>query len=405
MRLRHLIFREIQNRPTAVLTSLLAVALGVTAFVAIRTVNLASEDAVSTQLKALGANVLILPEKASLKDYYAADLNGQTLPEEHAFALSLANLSGVEKIAPKLCVPADLSGSPITLTGILPQEEFKAQAAWGGIDAFSNQHKGCKKRACVTPANGSPEALTIDRAVEKLRENEAILGADAAKMSAAKIGDWITLLGEPLKVIGILSPTGTVDDGRVFAHLHCVQRLAKTGEVVNAIEVMGCCEDVAGNLVTELQTMFPDTKIVTISQVVEAQVGVNRTMRRVSTLVFLVLVVIGGTSIASSMYANVSERRREVGTLMALGATPAVVSQLFLSKAAILGVTGGLIGALVGTLAAVGLGPYLAGVSVTPVYSLGLIAVVTALAVALAASYLPARRAALLDPCLCFKET
>ena len=43
--------------------------------------------------------------------------------------------------------------------------------------------------------------------------------------------------------------TGTVDDSRVFAHLHTVQRLSKSGEVINAIEVMGCCEDAAGNLV------------------------------------------------------------------------------------------------------------------------------------------------------------
>lgn len=405
MRIRHMIFKELRERPTAMLTSLLAIVLGVTAFVAIRTVNVASESAVAEKLDALGANVLVLPAQASLQDYYAADVNGQTMPEEHAFALALANLQGVEKITPKLSVPATLADRGITLTGILPQSEFKAQAAWGGLEMFSNAHSGCKKKVCATPADDSPESFTIDRAVEKLQENEAILGADVAKFSQAKRGDWIKVLDEPLKVIAILPPTGTVDDGRVFTHLHCVQRIAKTGEVVNAIEIVGCCEDVAGNLVVELGKMFPDAKVVTISQVVQAQVGVNRTLSRVSALVFAVLVILGGASIASAMFANVSERRREIGTLMALGATPGFVSRLFLGKAALLGAAGGVLGAIGGTCLAISIGPYLAEVSVSPVRGLGLTAVVTAFFVAVAASYLPARRAAFLDPCVCFKET
>lgn len=404
MRLRHILFKELRERPTAMLTSLLAVVLGVTAFVAIRTVNVASEEAVSEKLTALGANVLMLPAKASLQDYYSADLHGQTMPEEHAFGLALANLTGVEKITPKLCVPATLAERNITLTGILPQSEFKQQAAWNGLEMFSNEHEGCKKRVCATPANDSPDQLTAARAVEKLQENEAIVGADVAQFSKAKVGDWIKVLEEPLKVIAVLPPTGTVDDGRVFAHLHCVQRIAKTGEVVNAIEIMGCCEDVAGSLVDKLAALYPDTKVVTISQIVQAQVGVNRTLSRVSLLIFAVLVVLGGASIASTMFANVPERRREIGTLMALGATPAFISRLFLGKAVVLGVGGGAIGALWGTLAAIFLGPQMAGVPVAPVQGLALMSVLTALTVSLAASYFPARRASLIDPCLCFKE-
>ena len=60
----------------------LAILLGVTALVAIHTVTVHSEKAVARELDSLGANVLILPKGVTLQDYYAADLHGETLPEE-----------------------------------------------------------------------------------------------------------------------------------------------------------------------------------------------------------------------------------------------------------------------------------------------------------------------------------
>ena len=58
--------------------------------------------------------------------------------------------------------------------------------------------------------------------------------------------------------------------------------------------------------------------------------------------------VIGGASIASVMFANVSERKRELGTLMALGATPSMVSRMILLKASAVGLVGGFCGLTLG---------------------------------------------------------
>ncbi len=402
MSLRQLIIKELRERPTAMLTSLLAIVLGVAAFVAIRSVSVASEQAVGRDLEALGANILMLPKEASLQDYYGADLHGQTLPEEHAVRLALANLQGVEHVSPKLCVPSTLLDKTITLTGILPQSEFQAKAAWGAFEMFSNKHAGCKKAAHVL--DDSPASIAKVRVVRDLQKNEMLLGADVAESTGLTAGQHCEVHGERLKIIAVLPPTGTVDDSRAFAHLHTVQRAAKLGEVVNSIEIMGCCEDAAGGLVPQLREMFPDTKVVTIAQVVQTQVSVNRTMNRISMLVFGVLIVLGGASMATAMYANVAQRRREVGTLLALGASPGFIGRLFLGKAGILGLAGGLAGAALGTIAAVVLGPQMANVPVTPLPLLAVVAVAVSLGIALAASYLPARQAARLDPCLCFKE-
>lgn len=406
MRLRTLVAKELRERPWTLATSGLAILLGVASLVAIRHVTVASEREVSAQLATLGANILILPKQATLQDYYAADENGGTLPEEHVAEVLMAGLTGVEKVSPKLSVAARLRGQPVTMTGILPQSEFRTKAAWQTVSLFSPKpHAGCKKARCApTAADAAPEALATNRTIEELRETEAVIGADVAERCGLKAGATVQLLGGSFDVLAVLPRTGTVDDSRVFAHLHTIQRLAGTGEVVSAIEVMGCCEDAAGDLVPQLRKLLPDAKVVTISQLVQTQVGVNRLMANTSWFVLVVLVIVGGASLAGAISANVRERRREIGTLMALGATRGFVLRLFLAKALVLGLVGGAAGSMAGLGLALWLGPRWASVEVAPLPDLMTAAACAACALALAAAYWPARTAARLDPCICFRE-
>lgn len=406
MRLRTIVWKEILQRPSAVATSVLAILLGVAALVAIRHITVFSEQEVGQQLQSLGANILVLPQTASLQDYYSADQNGLTLPEERAMQIMMAGLTGIERLSPRLCVPVKVEGHGLTLVGILPQSEFQSKAAWDTVNLFKKKaHVGCKKAACGPSADQmKPEALATQRSVETLGEREAIVGAEVAQKLWLKVGVSVELLGKQFRVIGVLPTTGTIDDSRVFAHLHSVQELAKTGEVVSAIEVMGCCEDAAGQLVPELSKLLPDARVVTISQVVQTQVGVNRLMARSSLLVLGVLVLVGGISVASATSSNVRERRREIGTLMALGATPRFISGLFLLKAIWLGLAGGIGGCLLGLALAMLLGPVWAGVVVTPLVGTVALATAVALLVTIIAAYWPAHRASQLDPCTCFQE-
>lgn len=404
MNLRKIVWKELWERPAAMATSVLAILLGVAALVAIRHVTVFSERAVGSQLSSLGANILILPKTATLQDYYSADANGQTLPEEHVSAIMLASLTGVEKLSPKLSTPVKLGAHTVTLTGILPQSEFQAKAAWQTAMMFQKEHVGCTKAHTVTADSQTPEALASQRYIEELGPREAVIGADIAALYTLKAGDSLVMLGDRFSVLAVLPPTGTIDDSRIFAHLHTVQRLTKAGEVVSAIEVFGCCEDAAGDLVPQLSELMPDAKVVTISQVVETQVGVNRLMQRAFGLMLVVLTLVGAASVLGTISTNVRERRREIGTLMAIGATPGTIARLFLLKATWLGVVGGVGGTLIGTVFAVWVGAQWAGVAVSPLADVGVFACVAALLVTLLAAYWPARQAALLDPCTCFQE-
>ena len=150
--------------------------------------------------------------------------------------------------------------------------------------------------------------------------------------------------------------------------------------------------------------LLPDAKVVTVKQVVATQQNVNHMMGRLSMIFLVIIVVVGGAGIANYMYSNVFERRREIGTLMALGAESGLVLRLFLFKALLVGVVGGVGGFAIGTTLAVTLGPRLAGVPVLPMPVLALWAVGISVGITLAASYFPARRAARLDPVATFQE-
>jgi putative ABC transport system permease protein len=405
MKLRTLVWRELFERRNQLATSFIAILLGVSVIVSVENITVYSKKAVARELDALGANVLILPKSASLQTYYGADMQSEEIPEEYVTRLILSDLQGLDNLFPKFSTQVDVGGRTFTLTGILPQDELKARAAWkGGGDIFARPPL-CVGDAAPKEPTPTKETQFRRRVVEKLDSLEALVGAEVALALRLKEGDSLELQGKTFKVSAVLAETGTVDDSRIFTHLHTVQKLAGKGPVLNAIEVVGCCKEISLGLVQKLNKLLPDAKVVTITQIVDTQIKTNRMMEQLSWLFLGIIVVVGGASMANYMYANVYERRKEIGTLMALGAGSGIVLKLFLLKALLLGLAGGIGGYLLGTAMAVFLGPRIAGVLVFPLPWLLFLAVGVAVAIALCASYFPARRAALMDPSTALRES
>ncbi len=403
MKLRTLVWREIFERKSQLATSFLAILLGITVIVSIKNITHYSEKAVSREMDSLGANILVLPKSATLQNYYAADMQDDTIPEQYVTQLAMSNLQGLDNLSPKLSVPVEITGTNFTLTGILPKSEFQAKAAWGGAGIFSRP-AGCGSMPILPFASGDKKTLIRRRVIDNLADDEALVGSDIASALSLQEGSSLSVLGQGFRVTGVLPQTGTVDDSRIFAHLHRVQDIAGKGPVVNAIEIVGCCQEISKGLVQKINTLLPEAKVVTITQIADAQVKMNHMMKRLSFVFLIIIVCVGGAGIANYMYANVFERRREIGTLMALGANSRLILRIFLLKALLLGVAGGAAGYLLGTVTAMTLGPHLAGVPVLPMPLLALWAVLISVGLTLVASFFPALRAAHLDPCATFQE-
>lgn len=405
MNWNNFIFRELFRRKHKLATSALAITLGIAVIVAINTITIYSEQAISKELDALGANVLILPPSVSIGDYYSADLQTGELPEEYVTLLTTSNIEGVENLSPKLSFPIDVQGHSVVMTGILPKNEFQSKASWQGAGVFSRP-KICGSAKDVFNLNqkNPKETLVRKRVIETIEPDEVLVGHDIAHKLQLQEGNEIAMLEKPFKIVAVLPQTGTIDDSRIFAHLHTVQDLTNKGEVVSAIEVVGCCKQVSKGLIANISALLPDANVITISQIVDTQVKTNELMRNLSLLFLIIIIIMGGTSIANDMYNNVLERRKEIGTLVALGASPRTILKIFLKKALVLGILGGLGGYILGTVVALILGPFIAGIPVFPIFYLFFIAVGISVFITLIASYFPARYATKLDPCTSLRD-
>jgi putative ABC transport system permease protein len=89
MKLRTLVWRELFERKSQMLTCFLAILLGITTVVAIKNVTHYSEMAVAREMDSLGANVLVLPKSVTLQDYYSADMHDEVIPEEYVMRLTM----------------------------------------------------------------------------------------------------------------------------------------------------------------------------------------------------------------------------------------------------------------------------------------------------------------------------
>jgi putative ABC transport system permease protein len=161
---------------------------------------------------------------------------------------------------------------------------------------------------------------------------------------------------------------------------------------------MGCCNAISEGLLGQLRNILPDTRITTIGQIVSTQIETNQLMKKVTLVMLIIIFFVGGISIGNYIWANVNERKKEIGILRMMGAERSAIYKMFLFKALILGIAGGILGFIVGTVAGVVLGPYLAGIIVQPVYIYLLWSVLLSVAISLAGSLFPTYLAAKFDP-------
>jgi putative ABC transport system permease protein len=404
MDLTTLVRREMLERKGRLATAFLSVLLGICVIVAVRTILFYSEKTVARELDALGANILILPKSSNLQDYYGADLQEETIPEGYVAKLLKSDIQGLDNLSPKLSAPITLKGRRFTLTGILPKDEFKAKASWQGAGIFGKP-AGCGVVVDVDDPNMDKSERAVKRKViTTLEKTETLLGSELAQYLGVKAGGTLRLFQRDFKVAAVLPATGTVDDSRAFIHLHVAQELTRREGVLNAIEIVGCCSAISDGLVAKINQLLPDAKVVTITQIVDTQVKTNRLMANLSWLTLAVIALLGGAGIANYMVANVSERTREIGTLMAMGAGRGMILRLFLWKALWIGLAGGVAGSVLGSAVAMAFGPAIAGSDVFPLPWLCLGATGLGAFVALAASYLPALNAAGMDPSTALRE-
>jgi putative ABC transport system permease protein len=129
----------------------------------------------------------------------------------------------------------------------------------------------------------------------------------------------------------------------------------------------------------------------------QAQQAITDVLSALLLAVAAVSLVVGGIGVMNIMLVSVAERTREIGIRLSIGARERDILIQFLIEAIVLSMAGGLLGILVGSGATIGLGRAL-GWNAAPSIESIVVAVTTSAVIGIVFGFLPARRAAKLDP-------
>nr|WP_236545090.1 ABC transporter permease [Tropicimonas marinistellae] len=375
--------------------TVLGVVIGVAAVITMISVGRGAQEQVEMQINSLGANLLLV--ESGLRDNAAPGERPVKLTEDDARAISV-EIPGVDVSAPT--VSGTLSASfgnqrrATSLAGIT--HEYLIAREWEVVSG----------RSFVEAEMASPEKV-------------ALIGATLAEEllpDRNPVGEVIRLNDTPVRIIGLLerkgqSPNGIDQDNIVLVPMTTAKlRLlgAKGPGERKAIRyalvkvqsddlLEPVSEQIAALLKARNRRHSAHYDVTSLGSIFAAKEETSRSLTILLAAVASVSLAVGGISIMNIMLVSVTERTREIGLRLALGARPRDIRRQFLVESATLSVFGGVIGLVLGLALASGIGVIAGWPIIVEPAAVALAAGFSA-AVGLVFGYLPARRAASLDP-------
>ena len=196
---------------------------------------------------------------------------------------------------------------------------------------------------------------------------DVVFGADAANdvgLTADMLGQTVKLNGQDFRLVGVLDDqAGFGTSGRVYVTLDSARKLfsqypyvssiviqANTPEQVDALQVT------ADTLLRERYGLKPDTTtrytITNQASLIAAVSSITDTLGLLLTGIAAISLIVGGIGIMNIMLVSVRERTREIGVRRAIGAKQSNILTQFLIEAIVLSLAGGVIGLILGQIAA-----------------------------------------------------
>ena len=353
------------------------------------------DDEMRRITKGLGFNVYILPKDVDMTDYLSAGFASKFMPE--AYVTTLAN----SKI--------------VTVRHLLPILVQKAK--WPEYNGRSFLLIGT--RGEVPLVHKSPKTPLI----QPVADGEIVLGYELWRTLSLKVGDPVKLMGQNFTVKKCHPERGDKDDISAWLPLATAQNMLNLEGKINTIYALECAcafADLA-KVRAEITAILPETQVKEFGSIALTRAEARRQAAdKVKTDIaqakqnglaalaqeqdsraqlrderqrfgaVLLPLVIGACVVwvALLSYLNVRHRRQEIGILRALGLRASVITRLFVLRAGLTGLLGGIIG----TLISLAVGGVLAG----PVVIITVL--VAAPIVGIAAGWPPAVLAGLQDP-------
>ncbi len=384
----------IRNKTRAVLT-MLGIIIGIASVIAVMTLGQASTNDVREEIASTGTNMIIISPTAENKGgvnmgrtqaqtLYSADVDYLRKNCTNITAVSAAVSSSGQAIY-------GTNNSPTTLTGVdVTFPHIKQLNVESGI-FFSERDVQTLAKVCV---------------IGKTIVDELFGGENP-------IGEYIRYNGTPLRVIGVLeskgqNAMGQDQDDIIYAPYTTVQRRILSIDYFHLIYASAVSEELSDAAVEELELAMrmshritskedADFDIFTQAEMLSMINNITGILTSLLTSVAAISLLVGGIGIMNIMYVTVTERTREIGLRMSIGAQKRFVLTQFLTEAIILSLIGGVIGIVVGIIVSyVAAGILDWSVTISPVTILSTFSI--CFIEGLLFGWYPARKASQLDP-------
>jgi putative ABC transport system permease protein len=244
------------------------------------------------------------------------------------------------------------------------------------------------------------------------RHKVCVIGAYVANElygSAEKAyGETIKVNGYAFTIVGIAEQQDDdMDEGGsddfVWMPYSCAVKMARNANINNYTFTITTLTDASDDktlIENFLYEKFKNEDLYTVTAMSEMLDSLNSMIAMVSAGlggIAGISLLVAGVGVMNIMLVSVTERTREIGIRKALGAKRSVILQQFVIEAAVTSTIGGIIGIILGSIATSAVGA-MAGLSATPTPSAVIVSFSVSLAIGLLFGYMPASRAAKLNP-------
>ncbi len=339
--------RALANNKLRAFLTMLGIIIGVASVIAMLAIGQGSKKSIQQQISEMGSNMIMIHPGAEMRGGVRQDPSAmQTLKLENYEKLSeeCTNLSGISpNVSSSGQLVAGANNYPSSVSGVSMDYLTIRQLTVEQGEMFTENDIRTAAKVCVI-------GKTI---VDNLFPD----GSDP-------IGKVIRCNQIPFRVIGVLkskgyNSMGMDQDDVVLAPYSTVMKRLLAQTYLSGIFASALTEDMTDEAVDEITTILrrehklkeTDDDDFTIRTQQELSSMLNTTTDLMTTLLACIAgisLVVGGIGIMNIMYVSVTERTREIGLRMSVGARGVDILSQFLIEAILISIMGGLIGVIIG---------------------------------------------------------
>ncbi|MDI9363888.1 MAG: ABC transporter permease [Flavobacterium sp.] len=343
-------WRAISRNKLRTFLTMLGIIIGVAAVIAMIAIGQGSKQSIESQITTMGSNMIMIVPTSNMQGGVRMDNSSvQSLEEKDVVALQ-KQPKYINAVSPAVSVKGQvINGSfnwSTTIQGVYP--EFLFIRSWPIIDgvAFTTQDVKAASKVCLI-------GLTVK--------------ANLFPNDVDVIGKSFRFKNIPFKVIGVLSKKGENSFGQdqddmIITPVTTVQKRILASTYYQYIYASAINETSTDSAAAEVQNVLRashklaattdnDFTVRTQAQLVSMLTSTSSILTILLTVIAGISLLVGGIGIMNIMYVSVTERTKEIGLRMSIGARGVDILLQFLIEAILISITGGIIGVVLGITA------------------------------------------------------